>query len=211
MTLSIAMHCKLKHGKLFKAARKVGGQSALGRRLGVSPQTVGSWCNLKACPPLSWPAERLVEVEKILFELTGETLNDLFPAELRGNRDFLDSPKDVVIEQDVELAAIAAATSARLTLPSPIDTIEHAERRELVGSALRALSYRERKVLAMLHGIEDGFTYSLEEIGHVFKCTRERIRQIEAHANRHIREGLAGERLRDSGYVPRVAACNGNQ
>ena len=51
---------------------------------------------------------------------------------------------------------------------------------------MRTLTYREREVLKLRYGLLDGYTYSLEEVGKIFKATRERVRQIEAKTIRKL-------------------------
>lgn len=58
---------------------------------------------------------------------------------------------------------------------------------EAFNAALKKLSYREREILKLRYGLGDGLRYTLEECGHIFKCTRERIRQIERKALEKIR------------------------
>jgi RNA polymerase primary sigma factor len=57
-----------------------------------------------------------------------------------------------------------------------------------VRSILDDLSPKERKILEMRHGLNDGITHTLEEVGKEFGVTRERIRQIEAKAHEKIRQ-----------------------
>ena len=59
------------------------------------------------------------------------------------------------------------------------------------------LSERERKVLIMRFGLEDGVTRTLEDVGREFNVTRERVRQIEAKALRKLRHPLRSRKLRD--------------
>ena len=54
--------------------------------------------------------------------------------------------------------------------------------KEQVKKILPRLTYREREILKLRYGINDGYCYSKEEVGHIFKVTRERIRQIEKSA-----------------------------
>ncbi len=51
-----------------------------------------------------------------------------------------------------------------------------------VAAALRELTYREREIIKLRHGIGDGYTYTLEEVARIFKVTRDRIRAVEARA-----------------------------
>jgi RNA polymerase primary sigma factor len=60
--------------------------------------------------------------------------------------------------------------------------------RERITNLLKTLSYREREVIKLRYGLGDGYTYTLEEVGHIFKLTRERIRQIEAKATKKLQQ-----------------------
>ncbi|MEZ6087464.1 MAG: sigma-70 family RNA polymerase sigma factor [Pirellulaceae bacterium] len=57
-----------------------------------------------------------------------------------------------------------------------------------INSVLKSLSYREREIIKLRYGLGDGYSYTLEEVGHIFKVTRERIRQIEAKAVRKLQQ-----------------------
>ena len=59
--------------------------------------------------------------------------------------------------------------------------------REKIDEALSALTARERDVLKMRFGLDDGYPHTLEEVGRHFQVTRERIRQIEAKALKKLR------------------------
>jgi RNA polymerase primary sigma factor len=59
-------------------------------------------------------------------------------------------------------------------------TNEEQERcRALIDTALKRLSYREREILKLRYGLGNGVKYTLEEVGHIFRVSRERIRQLE--------------------------------
>jgi RNA polymerase primary sigma factor len=60
--------------------------------------------------------------------------------------------------------------------------------RRRIGKVLKTLSYREREIIKLRYGLGDGYSYTLEEVGHIFKVTRERIRQIEAKAVRKLQQ-----------------------
>ena len=65
-----------------------------------------------------------------------------------------------------------------------------------VKEILNDLPPKERKILEMRHGLLDGYTHTLEEVGKVFGVTRERIRQIEAKAHEKVRQHEKIDRLR---------------
>jgi len=82
-------------------------------------------------------------------------------------------------------------------LPAPAEAANRQLLREQVESVLEQLSEREREVLNMRYGLEDGRTRTLEEVGRHFSVTRERIRQIEAKALRKLRQPPRAMLLRD--------------
>ncbi len=69
--------------------------------------------------------------------------------------------------------------------------------RDQVNSILNDLSEKERKILEMRHGLNDGITHTLEEVGREFGVTRERIRQIEAKAHERIRQHDQAAKLKN--------------
>jgi RNA polymerase primary sigma factor len=69
--------------------------------------------------------------------------------------------------------------------------------KEQMDDVLGTLSDRERQVLAMRFGLDDGRTRTLEEVGKAFGVTRERIRQIEAKALRKLRHPSRSKKLKD--------------
>ena len=81
--------------------------------------------------------------------------------------------------------------------PAPPEAATAQLRREEVARALGTLSERERRVLQLRFGIDDGRSRTLEEVGREFGVTRERIRQIEAKALRKLRHPSRSRLLRD--------------
>jgi RNA polymerase primary sigma factor len=61
---------------------------------------------------------------------------------------------------------------------------------------LKTLTSREKKIIKIRFGLEDGSPHTLEEVGQVFALTRERIRQIEAKALRKLRDPFCSRKLR---------------
>ena len=64
-----------------------------------------------------------------------------------------------------------------------------------IQDVLKTLSYREREIIKLRYGLGDGYSYTLEEVGHIFKVTRERIRQIEAKAVRKLQQPSRSQEL----------------
>jgi len=64
-----------------------------------------------------------------------------------------------------------------------------------IRKVLKTLSYREREIIKLRYGLGDGYSYTLEEVGHIFKVTRERIRQIEAKAVRKLQQPSRSQEL----------------
>ncbi len=67
--------------------------------------------------------------------------------------------------------------------------------RHKIAKVLKTLSYREREIIKLRYGLGDGYSYTLEEVGHIFKVTRERIRQIEAKAVRKLQQPTRSQDL----------------
>jgi RNA polymerase primary sigma factor len=79
---------------------------------------------------------------------------------------------------------------------SPAEAVINVNVREWTAHVLRTLSPREEKIIRMRFGMEDGSERTLEEVGHSFGVTRERIRQIEAKALRKLRHPSRSQKLK---------------
>ncbi|MHB9037292.1 MAG: RNA polymerase sigma factor RpoD [Armatimonadota bacterium] len=80
---------------------------------------------------------------------------------------------------------------------SPAEAASNLILREKIEESLNKLTPRERDVLKMRFGLDDGYSRTLEEVGRHFKVTRERIRQIEAKALKKLRHPSRSKKLRD--------------
>lgn len=80
---------------------------------------------------------------------------------------------------------------------APVDAASYQLLKEQVDDVLDSISQRERRVLQLRFGLEDGRSRTLEEVGREFGVTRERIRQIEAKALRKLRHPTRSKKLRD--------------
>jgi RNA polymerase primary sigma factor len=79
---------------------------------------------------------------------------------------------------------------------SPSDAVINLNLKEQTEAVLKTLTPREEKVIKMRFGLDDGSEHTLEEVGHSFAVTRERIRQIEAKALRKLRHPSRARKLR---------------
>src|SRR4029078_4517049 len=68
---------------------------------------------------------------------------------------------------------------------------------------LKTLAWREREIIRLRYGLQDGYTYTLEEVGRIFKVTRERVRQIEGKAVRKLQHPVRSMHL--EGYLKQMA------
>lgn len=83
------------------------------------------------------------------------------------------------------------------TAVSPANATAYSMLRSEMEDVLASLTEREKKVLQLRFGIGDGYSRTLEEVGSIFKVTRERVRQIEAKALRKLRHPTRSRRLRN--------------
>ncbi|MEB3195979.1 MAG: RNA polymerase sigma factor RpoD [Candidatus Sericytochromatia bacterium] len=111
--------------------------------------------------------------------------------ELPGEPASLDTP--VGKEDDARLGEFIEDESA----PAPVDGVARSLLREDILDVLNTLSHRERQVLLLRFGLEDGQERTLEQVGQCFGVTRERIRQLEAKALRKLRHPSRHKWLKD--------------
>jgi RNA polymerase primary sigma factor len=88
-------------------------------------------------------------------------------------------------------------------LPSPDRAAGNGLLREKIEALLKTLTYREREIIRLRYGLGDGYTHTLEEVGRIFRVTRERVRQIEAKAVRKLQHPVRSQQL--AGFVQRAA------
>jgi len=74
--------------------------------------------------------------------------------------------------------------------------------KERIKDVLNTLTFREREIIKLRYGLGDGYTYTLEEVGRIFRVTRERVRQIEAKALRKLQHPVRARQLSNFLEVP---------
>ncbi len=92
-------------------------------------------------------------------------------------------------------------------LPRPETTAGNGLLREKIEGLLKTLTYREREIIRLRYGLGDGYTYTLEEVGRIFKVTRERVRQIEAKAVQKLQHPVRSQQL--AGFLPELERVAG--
>ena len=78
---------------------------------------------------------------------------------------------------------------------NPVRSATNVILRDRIENLLKTLTYREREIIRLRYGLGDGYTYTLEEVGRIFKVTRERVRQIEAKAVRKLQNPVRSSKL----------------
>jgi RNA polymerase sigma factor (sigma-70 family) len=105
-------------------------------------------------------------------------------------------PATYYVEDDVEYETVDPETiEALIEYRTAEDDVELDDLKQITQDVLDSLTPREAKVLRLRFGIGLAKESTLEEIGHVFNCTKERIRQIEAKALRKMRHWARSRRL----------------
>ncbi len=78
---------------------------------------------------------------------------------------------------------------------TPIKSASNVILRSKIETLLKTLTYREREIIRLRYGLTDGYNYTLEEVGRIFKVTRERVRQIEAKAVKKLQHPVRSQHL----------------
>ena len=145
-------------------------------------------------------AENMKRVQKISKELQQELGREPLPKEIAeklGNKteeevkdilSYLQNPVslETPVGEDGENSLGDMVEDKREATPE--EAMDVLVRKEEVSELLASLTERERQVIGLRYGLEDGRTHTLEEIGGILNVTRERVRQIEARAMEKLRE-----------------------
>lgn len=204
--MKVAVQARLKNGILYEAAKLLGSQSALARHLGLSPMEVGGWINFNRSP-ISVGSRRSPEfwqgIENKLFELTGHTLEEIFPPEVR-SKAFLKRQKKIEAIVEMPIEQLVAAGAAPQLLSAPDDLLFEEEKAVVVDRVLNSLKPREAEVVRLRFGLDGNGKRTLSEVAEEIRnmrtgergVTRNRVRQIEAKALRRLRHPSFSHQLK---------------
>lgn len=144
------------------------------------------------------------ELERLIFKRWSDTQIDslaalygcqpeeLVPAELRGQ--ILKSK--FAAERDMPAVQLLSMRDERKLIAHAEAPMLEPEAKALLDKALDSLSFLEREVVKLRYGVGDGDTYTLEEVGRIFRVNKERVRQIEARAVRKLQNPQRTARLK---------------
>lgn len=196
--MKVAVVARLKNAILYDAAKKVGSARQLAIHLGVHPTEVGKWMNFGAVPSILRHAPGMAPpmnnghkrdwdaLESKLLLLTGHTLDEIFPEEVRGEK-FLKQQKRIETILEISVERLMSAGAVPQLAPAPDDILFREDKAEALREALTTLTPREEIVLKMRFGLGGNEEMTLAEVGQHFNLTAQRIRMIEAKALRKLR------------------------
>jgi DNA-directed RNA polymerase specialized sigma subunit len=193
----IRIEVKLKNNMIYEAIVPMfGSVSEFCKKTGMSQCVVGQLINLKKSPfSESSPEHGYLGVAKKLAEICGYSCEELYPIELYRN---LVSEK---IVKTISLnSALVYEENRRIANGTSNESIgmEGLFVTHEAGKVLDTLKEKEAHVIRKRFGIgSDSGPITLDEVGKGLGCTRERIRQIEASAIRHLRHPVKSKKLRD--------------
>jgi len=187
----VTAELRFRHSKLLRAVEQYGSIVALAKEIGIGAPTLGKWVNMKTMPSGRKHRRKIKEAILNLCRICESTPEELFPGFVRANlAAFETRTVDTRITEPV-IQRLTERQAARIEdHREPIDLLQSKDLgdvRKAIFKALRTLSCREREVIKFRFGLMPGHpAYTLDETAHVFKVTRERIRQIEAKAMRKL-------------------------
>lgn len=183
----IVVTAKMRHGDLWDAAKKMGGNAALARQLGMRPSHLGNWINLQNAPTHKWlETEKGIEVADKLLLLCAKTPSELWPQELRAAIAGGEVGRKLEKRHDVEMSQLALFTTSRLMLPSPDLVIAESDTMDVLHDLLRQLHSRERRIITLRFGVDGQDVHTLDETSKILGISRGRVLQIESRALRKL-------------------------
>lgn len=205
--IGVRVKVKAQHAALAELVDAAGSIAAAAGAVGVCAATLGDWLNFRSSfTPATggrggggFTAERARQIMRNLEELTGQSIRELFPL-TKEQREVLAGER--VYEQEVPVAALLnyARDNEQRHIEifrDPADKMAQQEAAEDIDKALARLPYREREIIKLRYGLGEHapYTHTLEECGHIFKVSRERVRSLESRALRKMGGGRVAQLL----------------
>jgi RNA polymerase sigma factor (sigma-70 family) len=189
---------KIKNDAVICAREKLGlTQIGLDKAIGIGKGTICAIENF-----------RLIQIKtthscvKKISDFLNLPIEEVAPPDLCGE-EFQTQFEQVINIQAKALLEYKNHSRDRLVLPSPAEEIEKNDMVEyftrLLDDNMHKLTFREREVIKLRYGINGDNSYTLAEVGRIFKVTKDRVRQVEAKAVRKLRRYLdADTRLNET-------------
>ena len=189
---------KLAHARLLEVVEKRGGTTACAKELGISHSTLAGWIYLRFMPSCG-PVYKVkgkrqfrklrhntAKAVSILCQWAEASPEELFPGYVREALPSLDRTRRIT--REITPKQLGHVPPDLLTYEPDLSTgMQQEERKQRIDEVLKTLNYREREIIKLRYGLgADGLCYTLEEVGHIFKVSRDRISQIERRAIRRI-------------------------
>lgn len=182
--VDVTVVSNLKHGILWRAAKKMGSQAALAKALGVEQIRVSQWIRLTRVPHFDrMHAHTLERLKSSVQEVLGVSIYEVWPEQLIKILELHGPPRQLELSRSLDVIAIQ---SERLLLPSPERVALREELREQTQMMLQRMDHRQAQIVSLRWGL-DGTPKTLGEVAQIVHLTRERVRQIENKALRRLR------------------------
>lgn len=198
--MEIAIHAKVKHGILFRAAQKLGTNTALAEYLGVSQSEIGRFINLKTVPSLRFQTKHPLMPGKVA-ELLGEWVEweDLFPARLSPH-DLMSMTREYTMIKDVPVEDLQYLGSReQLLLMGPEQELIQQEVNEEIATVLKKLRPREEKIMRLRYGFDEE-PLTFDEVGKRIGIGAQRVYQLVMVSLRKLRYPKNSRGLRKMVY-----------
>ena len=162
-----------------------GTQALAAARSGMTGCTSSAWLNFRSHPTDHAMEKRRTQWKRIIPILekeTGRNIREIFPS--LGKDALRILSKERISDRTVETAQITSqGEREKLSYCEDVGRdIDNEHLRERLKKVVSTLSFREREIINLRYGLTDGVSYTHGEIGHSFKISSERVRQIESKA-----------------------------
>lgn len=169
--------------------------------------SVGAWCCVESMDFRNAGAKAMERVSDLL----DIPIEEICPSEMRGTK----LGFSMTVFRRMEAEQLYAASQPRYALPECATAVDHKGLAKQFKRLLMSLTYREREIIKLRYGLDNGHAYTLEEVGKIFKVTRERVKQVEAKAIRKLQhpvrarklQGFLEGELKDNDHRRTKASC----